>query len=293
MKAITYSQIISARTYTEIMSQHIYMQEADNIVAGTALKHATSVSKVPTILEIGCGPGRITKLLIGQGANVHGADIDQAFLQEAQNAVPQATFVQADLITYQHPTLVDVVVSHGLHHHIHPNHLQTVARYIKPGGVYVLGDEFLPHYDTNSERQLRAIAWYAHVIAEALSSNHSVLATEETKTLLDDLFYGLSLQKTEARIELVLHNAPKINELFRQQHWTKFDHTINEVFEEVIASPETEASSKLKLSRGDYKICHAEFIKQLEGTGFEIEDLQTVGPTNTIGGFKIYVLKKI
>lgn len=291
MKPTTYSQIISASTYTRIMSQHIYMPEADGTVASSALKHAISRGGAPTILEIGCGPGRVTALLANYGARVHAVDIDRAFLEEAQKTIPQATFTQADLLTYMHPTLVDVVVSHGLHHHIHSKYLQMVAQYIKPGGVYVLGDEFLPHYNTNSERKLRAIIWYSHVIAEALSASHNTLALEEAKTLLDDLFHESSKYKTSSLVELVLRKAAQINDLTRQNQWTAANTVAERLLRDVEKS-EGEAPMDLRLSRGDYKICHVEFVQQLKSTGLEVADLQTVGPTNTIGGFKTYVLKK-
>lgn len=288
----TYSQIISAQDYTSIMAEHIYMKTADSIVAQTALQWSSARQNRPTILDIGCGPGRITKLLVGHGSPIHGVDIDKTFLEYAESVAPEAGYTQANLLTYMHPEPVDIVTSHGLHHHIPPEYLTNVAKYIKSEGIYVLGDEFLPSYSNTFERQTRAIGWYSHVIVAAISAGHNVLAKEEAKTLLDDLFNGLHLQKSTKHIELVLEKAPAINELYSKEQWMEMDQATSSLLAEILDLNEDEPPSDLQFSRGDYKICHAEFTKQLLGTGFEIIDMQTVGPTNTIGGFRIYVLQK-
>lgn len=52
----------------------------------------------PTVLEIGCGPGNISKYLLRQKPHMHllGTDISESMVELAQKNVPQATFKTLD-----------------------------------------------------------------------------------------------------------------------------------------------------------------------------------------------------
>ncbi len=294
-----YSEIISAEDYVRIMSQHVYMQQADELVAATAVWWARRFSgaAATSMLDMGCGPGRITKLLWQQrDIGVCGIDIDGTFLSYARGDMPDTMFIEADALTYKHPYQVPVIVSHGLDHHIAPEYLSRVHSNLQTGGVYVVGDEFLPYYETNEERKKRAVVWYAHVISHATYHHHAYLAQEEAKTLLDDLAYGnITDRKNAKQIEAVLSSAIDIDEAVKAQHWSMVNDMANGLLQRLHAcvSEDVEVDATISLSRGDYKVCHAEFAKKVEQYGFKVASVQTIGPVNAVGGFGVYVLLKV
>lgn len=289
-----YSDIIDAAEYIRIMEQHVYMKAADGLVTETALGLIDACGdRIPLIAEIGCGPGRVTSRLMGARAEVVGLDIDPTYLAWAKKRAPAVEFVHADLRLYTHPKLADVVVSHGFHHHIDHAYLKRLVLWVKPGGYYVLSDEFLPHYRTAEERQLRAVVWYAHVVGSALASGHQTLALEEAKTLLDDLWFGSEYFKTEAHIRTVLELAPGLNGAIKQKDYARAQSLGKSMLESLSMQTHGQSERDRLLSRGDYKICHRELCEQLVGTGFELAGVQTIGPINLVGGFAAYVLQRV
>jgi SAM-dependent methyltransferase len=285
----TYSEIIGASKYVRIMGEHVHMAEADVVVAATTMRLASEFAG-PLVADLGCGPGRITRLLTSPGVRVLGLDIDDAFLEHAKKLAPHADYVKADLIRYVHPVPVDVAVSHGLHHHIHPLYLENASKWIRRGGYYVVGDEFLPQYSNNKQRQVRAVAWYSYVIASALQGGFHELAREEAKTLLDDLQFGKDTGKSEKQITLVLESAPRLQNAIVASDWLRLESLAEALLGECLGRPEEALHEP---SRGDHKICHSEFMEQLVGSGFAVVDVESVGPANTVGGFRIYVLQKV
>lgn len=284
---MSYSDIIKAEDYVRIMAEHIYMKTADRLVADTATRLATPDALV---LDLGCGPGRITRLIKGVKRLI-GVDIDKEFLDYASFNVPKAQFVQANLLEFRHDEQADVVVSHGLHHHIDSKYLAVVSQYVKTGGYYVLGDEFLMHYLDNTQRVRRAIQWYMHVIGTALKDSFFQLAEEEAKTLLDDILHGSSQHKNLSQVQSVLEKAGSFCLLYERQDWRGVEVLIDELLGSLFAQESTTIQD-IPLSRGDYKIDHGHLVIQLKSTPFEIVGVQTVGPMNTIGGFAVYVLRK-
>ncbi|HLC44108.1 MAG TPA: methyltransferase domain-containing protein [Patescibacteria group bacterium] len=50
-----------------------------------------------SVLDLGCGTGRICQLFQGQGAQITGVDAASAMIRQAKNKVPSGQFVQADI----------------------------------------------------------------------------------------------------------------------------------------------------------------------------------------------------
>lgn len=94
------------------------------------------------VAEIGCGPGRGTLFMSGQGIEVTAVDISRRSLGLARQRAPGARYVQASNV---HLPLrdgdYDVVVSDGVIHHT-PDARRSFAenaRLVRPGGAYYLG----------------------------------------------------------------------------------------------------------------------------------------------------------
>ncbi|MCW1929746.1 MAG: class I SAM-dependent methyltransferase [Candidatus Kerfeldbacteria bacterium] len=274
------------------MGVHAYIPASDGAIAALIRAHCVSVAS-PRVVEVGCGPGRITGMLARTAphAQVTGVDYDTRFVAYARKTLHGIEFVQSDVMSFVPEGPVDVVVSQGFHHHVPKAQVVAMLKHIRawltPGGIYVLGDEFLAHYGSEAERRMRCVAWYSHIIAHALRKNEPLLAREEAKTLLDDLQIA---HKSEEDITLVLTRCEEID-----QEWRVGSYTMaQELHAQLDARRERHASGDhtLDLSRGDYKIDHAHFIAEAEEAGFRVASVQTFGPQLLCGSMSVFVLRK-
>ena len=102
-----------------------------------------SVLSGKTVLEVGCGAGRFTELMVGAGALVHAVDLSVAVEANRQNVGSHPNYVvaQADLRRLPFPReSFDVVVALGMLQHT-PSPEESVRAlwpFVKPGGCLVI-----------------------------------------------------------------------------------------------------------------------------------------------------------
>lgn len=303
-QVIQYSSIISPEDYNRMVGhEHLYIKESDNFIF-EILKQ--NVEKgLSEVVEIGCGPGRLTQLISKiENINLTAVDTDSEFIKYAKSLLPNTCIVNQSVLTYRHSAPVDAFISQGMHHHIGKGedtktYLRNIAKNLRPGGIYIISDEFIPDYNNEAEREINLVIWYSHIIASALKMGYSGLAKEEAKTLLDDIYEGredISLSKTQEQIELVLLVVESINKkaikgLLEEakkealQCITALGRIKNDAYKE--------ENSSIKMSRGDYKISNEKFADELENTGLYILSSQVFGPIERIGAMVVHVLKKI
>ena len=110
------------------------------------------------LLEIGCGPGALAESLTRwyPDADVTGIDRDSAFVAFAQNAVPQARFLEGDAAALPFPDeSFDGTISNTVVEHIEPSAFYGEQyRVLKPGGQLVQVDAGPDHL-----RELREIIY--------------------------------------------------------------------------------------------------------------------------------------
>jgi cyclopropane fatty-acyl-phospholipid synthase-like methyltransferase len=102
-----------------------------------------------TVLDLGCGAGvPATKLLTERNFDVLGLDISAVQIARARQLVPAATFVHADMVTWEHePASFDAVVSFYALIHVplqdQRDLLPKVRRWLRPGGylLAIVGSE--------------------------------------------------------------------------------------------------------------------------------------------------------
>lgn len=285
-----YSDIIAPEVYNRLMSVHAYIPASDRVIA--QVLRAAVGERSQEIIEVGCGPGRILSQLKGAVPHAHvlGIDYDPVFVAYAQREHSDSV-VCADVMEYYPQVPVHAIVSQGFHHHVAKAHvhdlLHRLHSWLAPGGVYILGDEFLPSYENEEGRRLRCVTWYSHIIANALKKGEDLLAREEAKTLLDDLQIA---HKTERDIARVLSVCGAVDREWRVG--------VHEAAAKLLADLDTHADRSvsgdhtLDLSRGDYKIDHAHFIAEVEHAGFRVASVQTFGPHLLCGSMSIFVLRK-
>ena len=97
-----------------------------------------------SVLDAGCGTGRVAIELARHGIEVVGADVDPSMLATARRTAPALTWVEADLAELDLGRTFDVVVMAGnvplfTPPGTEPALVAGVARHVAPGGVLVAG----------------------------------------------------------------------------------------------------------------------------------------------------------
>ncbi len=94
---------------------------------------------VARAVDLGCGPGNSTELLVARypDAAITGVDSDDNMLTAARKRLPALTFEQADLASWMPPQPVDLLFANAVFQWL-PNHLDVMDRLmdgLNPGGV--------------------------------------------------------------------------------------------------------------------------------------------------------------
>ena len=122
-----------------------------------------------TLLDIGCGQGKLSRALTKRGATMTGVDPQEAMLSLARENAPEATFERAggEALPFPDNTFDGAVMLNSLHHvpeHVIDAGLVEAMRVLKPGGIYLIleplakggyQEVFAPIDD---ETEIRAIA---------------------------------------------------------------------------------------------------------------------------------------
>jgi len=91
------------------------------------------------VVDLGCGPGNSTKLLIERfpEAEVIGVDSSPDMLRQARERLPQCKFVEGDLATWMPDKPTDLLFGNAVFHWVpdHPNVLARLLTSLPTGGV--------------------------------------------------------------------------------------------------------------------------------------------------------------
>ena len=98
--------------------------------------------KNPFVVEIGCGAGREAEYILTKTNSYVGMDISEGMLEVAQENLPNAHFIKADIASYQFPQDLDIVFAFASLLHSSREELQVVFKRIyeslnEGGVVYV------------------------------------------------------------------------------------------------------------------------------------------------------------
>jgi SAM-dependent methyltransferase len=103
----------------------------------------SSLSPV-SVLDAGCGTGRVAIELARRGIDVVGADVDPSMLDTARRRAPELRFEESDLVDLALERVFDVVVLAGnvplfTPAGTHRGLVAGCARHVAPGGALVAG----------------------------------------------------------------------------------------------------------------------------------------------------------
>lgn len=119
-----------------------------------------------TVLDAGCGTGRVAMELARHGIEVVGVDVDASMLATAHRLAPELTWLESDLTTLDLGRTFDVVVLAGnvplfTPPGTHAALVAGVARHVALGGVLIAGFSL--------DRGYRIDDWDAHIAAAGLT----------------------------------------------------------------------------------------------------------------------------
>ena len=102
-----------------------------------------------SVLDAGCGTGRVAAELARRGFEVVGVDLDPSMLAVARDKAPDLEWVEADLATVDLGRTFDVVVLAGnvmifLQPGTEARVVANLARHLRPGGALVAGFSLQP-----------------------------------------------------------------------------------------------------------------------------------------------------
>ncbi len=102
-----------------------------------------------SVLDAGCGTGRVGRELARRGIDVAGVDIDPEMLATARRKAPDVDWHVADLSTVDLGRAFDAIVMAGnvmifLTPGTEAAVVANLARYLRPGGVLVAGFQLVP-----------------------------------------------------------------------------------------------------------------------------------------------------
>lgn len=113
-----------------------------------------------TVLDAGCGTGRVGAELSRRGVDVVGVDMDSSMLSTARSRAPEVTWVLSDLTLLNLERTFDVVLMAGNVPLFTPPGTEAalvagVARHVAPGGLLIAGFSLggsysLEHYDADA-----------------------------------------------------------------------------------------------------------------------------------------------
>jgi SAM-dependent methyltransferase len=102
-----------------------------------------------SVLDAGCGTGRVAIELARRGIEVAGVDLDSSMLERARQKAPDLTWIHADLVDVDVGRTFDVVVMAGnvmifLTPGTEEAVVASLARHLAPGGSLVAGFSLQP-----------------------------------------------------------------------------------------------------------------------------------------------------
>ena len=309
-----YGQTVSPEVYIHALQGHQYIPQADECIKRIIDSYRKKNGVIERLLDVGCGPGRLTQSIAFEHDTtiVLGVDVSPSFIEYAEKrkegpaAWLKLQYLCQDFCVTDSKFVDrkwDVILMQGVMHHIHGDDRGIFKKrcldLLKPGGILLIGDEFVKDYPNEATRRHNVCKFYLHIIDEARKGGFTELAREEAKNLIDDVLSGEEGAgfADDELIEKIYEQAQLVNKSFYMKGLdmnsdvhslaTELIRQIRQRSKTVSLKPEA-----LSFNRGDLKVSTSKFKKEMEYEGFVLEEMYQMGPVDQLGGMAVMVFMK-
>jgi hypothetical protein len=295
-----YSHFVSGTVYNQEINAHVYVKEADNWLVGQIARLSQDKKgEILRIADLGGGPARMAQTWASiRNLEADIVDHDPQFVADGQQIIDslgvgsRVRMVQGDIRSFVPEKPYDAAVLQGTAHHFEkdeeaPACYAQIAKHYRR--VYVQ-DEILPEYDPEDEtsRLIVAIIWYLFVINQAQRGDHESTVIEEVSILLDEL--GFPGQSAEFG-EVIREAAISMGDLLEKKDFEAARQEASKLLDTLrMRSTSSLGSPSNGKSRGDYKVSHSVFMKEL-APYFHLVDRVVFGDLGNVGAMVTYVLE--
>ncbi len=310
-----YGRTISPEVYMSALQGHQYIPQADECIRRIVRSYAAGSGGQGALLDLGCGPGRLTEGIAAEhpGLSVLGLDISESFILHAQascesrGGIPNLRYLCLDFcadniksVSYRNWNLI---MMQGVMHHIHGDDRVLFKKrcldILTPGGLLIVGDEFIADYPNEATRRYRVCEFYLHIIDEARKGGFEELAREEAKNLVDDVLSGEEGAgfADDEILKLIYEYAAPMNDRFYSQG-VRMESDMHVMVRDLVPQVRTRAkilatqNMATSFNRGDLKISTNKFIREMGDSGFALRTLYEIGPVQYLGGMAVMVFEK-
>lgn len=208
-RPVEMSAYISIDDYDAHELRHAYYSDMMSLMIDMARAHPQANGRAFRLLELGAGTGIFTRRLGAAfpTATITAVEIDwPCYKRLASNTrdLTNVSIVNDDSRDYDgavgDPNVAqtqraqyDIIFTSFADHHIHPAdkpaYLRNVRHNLAPGGLFIVGDEFLPPYSDGDTASYHDALhrYHGHIIALAEEANEPVLAGLERAALQSGL----------------------------------------------------------------------------------------------------------
>ena len=224
-----FDYVADPEIFHRYMRKHLFIPDSDAAILAIAQNFLSELNKTDyRVLEIGSGTGALTEKLIQCGIkNLDSLEPDEKLsdywknLKKLSHINQEGNHYREGLENFakDKEQQYDLLISQGVHHHIPAivkysnstvdsnyrlTFLNICRKLLKPGGIYIISDEFLVDYANEDIRVKNLDRWYGRVISTASADGYYELADLEHGFWLNDrtktVEYKESIEKFEARL---------------------------------------------------------------------------------------------
>jgi len=182
--ALHHSSVIPIELYDAFEEDHPFYRAMQDRMLKMLRERALGGAKQIEALEIGAGTGHFTKRLAQQrfsDVRLCAMEPDPRaveFLIRKVSGLDLVTVMEADFLVVDPPGKYDFIFSAFAEHHIRPadkrEYFRRVLDNLKPGGWFIVGDEFLRFHDASDLRAYaEAVRSYHNYIIELARDEHN------------------------------------------------------------------------------------------------------------------------
>jgi spermidine synthase len=183
------SRYIDLNLYHAVERSHsFYVEMSEEIQKQISSFHQINSGNLRA-LEIGAGTGLFTnEMLKNDFLEIDALDLDYDCLEILENHVGEkVNCIHGDAVEYCNEGAYDLIVSVFAHDHIHYDKrfdfAKNIRKNLRRDGIYILGGEFLPYFETNDERKESLYRYHGYIVDQALRHGHYALAQIEINAL--------------------------------------------------------------------------------------------------------------